>query len=389
MDYVSRGADEDLGTRGRPVKVAIVLGFLTTYRADLYRRLLSTPGYEITIFCHTPPASINLRSIHTQFRANVVLLKGWFFGQERVVISALPFPRLFRDYDVVFIEGNPRYVSHALMSTALALLKRRVVLWTMVHSYRGRKFGLWVRLAWYRVFSQLLVYTADEKRYLEDRGFKAKIVAIGNGIDLVAVDNARALWPKVSLKRWREDRALSGRRLILCCARLEAKNNFKAVLAALPRLLSADGSVLLCLIGDGPERRALEDFVSAHGLQQSVLFLGAIYSEHELAPWFLSAEFLVHPDAIGLTLLHAFAYGLPVVTHGDRRRHGPEFAAYVDRETGLAFTRGSVDSLSAAMGKMLGNSELREKCGSKAREVVVTGYTTQHMAAQFFRCIHS
>ena len=40
--------------------------------------------------------------------------------------------------------------------------------------------------------------------------------------------------------------------------------------------------------------------------------LGSIYDEIELAPWFLTADAFVYPENIGLSILHAFGYGLPV-----------------------------------------------------------------------------
>jgi glycosyltransferase involved in cell wall biosynthesis len=64
---------------------------------------------------------------------------------------------------------------------------------------------------------------------------------------------------------------------------LEARKNIKFLLQIFKRLLEVQSSYSLTIIGDGPERRQLEDFAKNNGLQ--VLFLGALSHDaviHEL-----------------------------------------------------------------------------------------------------------
>ena len=59
----------------------------------------------------------------------------------------------------------------------------------------------------------------------------------------------------------------------------------------------------------------------------SIRWLGALYEQEVMAPWFLSAKVFVYPGYIGLSIMHAMGYGLPVITHDNMDNQSPEVAA--------------------------------------------------------------
>lgn len=374
--------------RGGPnIHVAIVVNFLTSYREGFYRKLLAVEGLTVTVYCHEPPPHLNLTSIHKQFSDNVRIVPGKFLLGEKIVLSWLPWLDLFTKYDLVYVEGNPRYFSMALLATMLRLTGRRVVLWAMVHSFRNFHLGLLLRLFWYRMFKQVLVYSDAEANFLSAKGFDQQIVGINNGVDYELITKAALAWPHSRLREWRDSNGLGNRTIILSCSRLDKKNKFEQILQVLPQLIKNHPTLLWCVIGDGPERIALEAQTRELGLKNHVRFLGKIYSENEQAPWFLSSQLLAHPGAIGLTLLHAMAFGLPVVTHKDARRHGPEFAAMIPGEHGLTHCEDALDEISSSLLELLNNESLCRKMGHAGKKVVKDRYNTGVMVTRFLRMI--
>lgn len=365
------------------VRIAVIVNFLTTYREGFYRRLLATDGIDVKIFCHEPPSHFNLTSIHTEFSANVCIIPGRFILGEKIVLSQLPWRDIFSNYTIVYVEGNPRYLSLAALATALRLANRKVVLWTMVHSFRRSRLGLTLRLAWNRLFDHLLVYSDSEADYLKKRGFAGRIVGINNGVDFDRISVAAQGWSGERLATWRNKNDLINRTLILSCSRLEKKNKFEQVLDVLPRLVEAHPQLLWCVIGAGPEQPTLERLVFQRGLTSHVRFLGRVYREDDLAPWFLSSQLLVHPGAIGLTVLHALAYGVPVVTHHDARHHGPEFAAFIAGQHGLVHKEDNLSELYQVLFSMLGNLERSRAMGLTGQQVVRDLYNTRTMVERF------
>jgi glycosyltransferase involved in cell wall biosynthesis len=369
------------------IRVAIVVNFLTSYREGFYRRLLATEGLSVTIYCHEPPSHLNLTSIHRQFAEHVRIVPGRFLFGEKIVLSDLPWRDLFSIYDVVYVEGNPRYVSLALLATLLRLTGRRVVLWAMVHSFRNFPVGLALRLAWYRMFSQVLVYSDAEANYLSDKGFGGQIVGINNGVDYELILKAAEDWSFSKLRTWGESNGISGRKIILSCSRLDKKNKFEQILQVLPQIIEKHPALLWCVIGDGPERIALEAQTRQLGLTPHVRFLGRIYDENEQAPWFLSSQMLAHPGAIGLTLLHAMAFGLPVITHKDPKRHGPEFAAMIPGEHGLTHSEDALAEIANSMLELLNKERQCRAMGQAGQKVVRDCYNTGVMVERFLKMI--
>jgi glycosyltransferase involved in cell wall biosynthesis len=383
------GAFQSVTCSASKIRVAILVNFLTSYREGFYRRLLAKEGLSVTIYCHEPPSHLNLTSIHQQFAEHVRIVPGRFLFGEKIVLSNLPWLDLFSTYDVVYVEGNPRYVSLALLATLLRLTGRRVVLWAMVHSFRNFPFGLALRLAWYRMFSQILVYSDAEANYLSAKGFGGQIVGINNGVDYELISKAAEAWSISKLRAWGSSNGISGRKIILSCSRLDKKNKFEQILQVLPQIIEKHPGLLWCIIGDGPERIALEAQTLQLGLKSHVRFLGQMYDKNEQAPWFLSSQMLVHPGAIGLTLLHAMAFGLPVITHNDPKRHGPEFAAMIPGEHGLTHSEDALAEIANSVLELLDKDRQSRAMGQAGQKVVRDRYNTGVMAERFLKMIES
>lgn len=372
----------------RKRKVAAVVNFLPDYRTDLYRRLFAREDMDLTIYCHLPPAGSKLKSIHGLYSEHVRLMPAKFFGDEKFVWSHLPWRELLTEYDAVYVEGNPRYLSFALLATLLHLLGRWVVLWTMVHSFRNHAGRQMLRLGWTKMFRRVLVYTEAESATLKARGFEpSRVVSINNGLDQDRIARAAGEWTPERLHQWQAEQKLQGHRVLLSCARFEPKNKFAQVLEVLPGLIRQHPSLLWCVIGEGQQAAMLREEVAKRGLEAHVRWIGALHDEPSLAPWFLSAEVLVHPGAIGLTILHAFGYGLPVVTHGSRETHCPEFVAFSEGETGSTFTEDRLDELERVLATMLNDPSLRQRMSRHCREVAETRYNTRVMSERFMQCL--
>jgi glycosyltransferase involved in cell wall biosynthesis len=101
--------------------------------------------------------------------------------------------------------------------------------------------------------------------------------------------------------------------LVLCISRLGREKNIELALAAFARLRRDDAHLLL--VGDGPEREALEAFARRTRAARRIHFAGALPNER-LPGVYASAEAFVFPslsETQGLVLAEALAAGLPIV----------------------------------------------------------------------------
>jgi glycosyltransferase involved in cell wall biosynthesis len=126
--------------------------------------------------------------------------------------------------------------------------------------------------------------------------------------------------------------------------------------------------VSLTVVGEGPQRRELEDL--AHRLRLSVDFRGQIISHGKTAELLSGADILVSPGHVGLAAIHAMSNGCPVATHGDRFDQMPEAEAVIDGRTGVVFAKGNIEEMATRIWDFVANSSPAEVADACLREVI-------------------
>lgn len=132
-----------------------------------------------------------------------------------------------------------------------------------------------------------------------------------------------------------------GSPLLLCVARLAPQKGVDTAIRALPKV--ADATLLV--LGEGPERAALENLARELGVAGRVLMPGRV---GDVAALYRRADVVVHParwEGFGLAMLEGMLAGKPVVAA--RAGSAPELV--VDGVTGALFPPDDVDALAAAV----------------------------------------
>jgi glycosyltransferase involved in cell wall biosynthesis len=336
------------------LRIAILTNVVPSYRQGFFDRLFARDDVSVHVYCQAKLPGTNVKTIHGSYPHHITVIPARGMDREALVWQRTPWREVLFGYDVVFVAGNPRVVSHAVAATLLRVLRRNVVLWTMAHSFGANKWSERVRLLWTRGFTHVLLYTDAEVRALRARGFARHVLhGMNNGLDQNHIDRVSGEWDEARLAAWRHANDLSARTVVLTCTRLDPKNRLELMMRALPSIALAIPDVTWCIIGGGGEEPRLKAMAQEMSLSNRVRFVGERYDEADLAPWFLSAQTLVHPGAIGLSLLHAFGYGLPVVTNGNAGGHGPEFGAFEEGLSGRTFQEGDAEDLSRVLVELL------------------------------------
>lgn len=116
----------------------------------------------------------------------------------------------------------------------------------------------------------------------------------------------------------RERLRLNGRKVLLTVARLPGFDRYKGVdeiLECLPDLVKIVPKLSYVIVGDGDDRRRLEDKARQLGVMDRVVFTGYIH-EREKADYFRMADLFVLPgrgEGFGFVFLEALACGVPVI----------------------------------------------------------------------------
>jgi colanic acid/amylovoran biosynthesis glycosyltransferase len=152
---------------------------------------------------------------------------------------------------------------------------------------------------------------------------------------------------------------------LACTGRMVAAKGHRILIESLSQL-AAQGIDFDCtLIGDGPERQALESLSARYGLQDRIHFLGAMAHQPTLAQVAEADAFVLASFAEGLpvALMEAMALGVPCVSTTIAAI--PELIQ--DRQNGLLVPPSNVEALTAALRTLAVDPELRRTLGRAAR----------------------
>ena len=211
-----------------------------------------------------------------------------------------------------------------------------------------------------------------------------------NAVDQDSIQATSARWedPQDRLRAIRTGEFPSGP-FMLFMSRLEPEKRPELAIDALAAIRNRVPSAELVFIGDGSQRPMLEARVRALGLDRHVRFLGAIHEENMIAPWALSASLLIHPGALGLSIFHAFGYGLPVVTTNAMHLQMPETEALEPGRNGLTFREGDLLDLVDVCSRIMLDRNLRSTLSAAARSTVLAegGRNIASMVAGIERAI--
>lgn len=157
----------------------------------------------------------------------------------------------------------------------------------------------------------------------------------------------------------------SERHLLLAVGRLDMQKGFDWLIESFSALAKKYADWDLVILGEGPQRLALQAQVRMAGLEQRVFFLGRAGNVGE---WYERADLYVMSsrfEGFPNTLAEAMAHGLAAVSFDCDT--GPR--DIIRHETdGLLVPPGDVAGLAAALGRLMSDAALRQRFAGRAVE---------------------
>lgn len=141
-------------------------------------------------------------------------------------------------------------------------------------------------------------------------------------------------------------------------------------------------SVVLEVIGDGPERSHLQKLAEEQGIAGKVRFRGR-QSRRQVADAMRRATVFALPsryEGLGCVYLEAMSAGKPVIAC---RGQGIE-EIVTEGVNGCLVGAGDLQELTNTLARILQQPELRRSMGQAARQTILQGYSLGHQAARLF-----
>ncbi len=192
--------------------------------------------------------------------------------------------------------------------------------------------------------------------------FKVPVEPLSNGVDLAKFGPGKApdrIYRKYHLPK--------DRPLVLYVGRVDPEKSLSNVVSAFAGVLDVIPEAKLVIVGDGTDRRHLQDLAQALGIEKSVYFPGRIYPPdimevYRAATLFATAS---ETEPQGIVLIEAAATGLPLVAVDA----GAVRELCQHKRNGILCHPGDVAEMTDAMMKLLKNPELCERYGKESLEV--------------------
>jgi len=272
------------------------------------------------------------------------------------------------------IQALRRLLAHLRPQVALAMMSTPSVLLALAgHGMPGlvrvgseRCYPPHAPLAWpwssarrhtYGRLDAVVALTGECRRWIATQTSARSVPVIPNAV----------AWPLPSAAPWIVPNAVvaPARRVLLAVGRLDPVKNFGGLLAVFARLSGRHPDWDLVILGDGPERPALQAARTAWGLAGRVHLpgiAGNVGQWHERCDLFVLSS---HSEGFPNALAEALCHGMPVVSVDcdtgprDIVRHGVD---------GLLVAPGNPDALEQALDALMGNCVLRQHFAAQAAD---------------------
>ena len=316
------------------------------YRKSIWDELLQSEDIDIEFYFSFETFN-NIENVNLEKSYSKEVIKKFnhvknIFFLGNLIWQSNIISNLFKKVDVVIFLGEMTIISTWLAAILFKLKGVKVIFWGH-GSYGNEKYlKKYIRLNFLRLANLNLVYGKRAKNNLLKQGFKKnKISVVFNSINYFQQLNFFKKYqinpPKKIFKK--------NLPILLFIGRLVSKKKIDLLIETVLILNKEDAKFNLLIIGDGPQRKFLEELANPIIMEGNCIFYGATYDEKELSKLIYMSDLTVSPGNIGLTAIHSLSYGTPVCSHSNFNNQMPESEAIINFENGFFFQENSVKSM--------------------------------------------
>lgn len=208
-----------------------------------------------------------------------------------------------------------------------------------------------IKRALFRNFDGFFCYGERSRQYLQEYGIRAE--TIHERCQAAALPNS--YYSEAALAERLQNISNGLKPTVIFVGRLSKEKNLPALIRSFRQVTEEVSDATLRIIGNGPDRGALTDFVRKLGLSQKVTFLGS-KSGAELYAEYATAACLVLPslsEPWGLVVNESLSFGCPVIVSD---RCGCSCELVIEGKTGFVFPAEDEKFLSARIRQLLDSS---------------------------------
>lgn len=281
-------------------------------------RILIKDSYQVMVCCYY---EYNNSMVSQMERAGATVILMKLKRSDGMLSLMIKLKKLFRELqpDIIHVQ----YVAPGLLPIIAARLAGIKTIFATVHQ-PGRVYG-WKAKVFLKIAVKLCTVFFCNSKAVEESWFgdsevfnpnkdykKRKHFTIYNAID---VDHIEQIIKDSDPKKIKNNLRLNDKSVIGVVGRLRWEKGQDILLEAMPEVIKAIPNAILLVVGDGPDRKKLEDKAKELGIENHIIWMGQMDHE-EVIKLYTIMDVVAVPsrfEGFGLSAAEAMAAGCPVI----------------------------------------------------------------------------
>jgi len=347
------------------IKIAIIVTKIDKYRIEFYQML--SKSFNIVTFQKKEDAVTQGFFITNQMPN--IQLKSIFIGRF-LIYNIMPF--INRKYKYIVVLGNVWHISTWILLFIGRITGVKLIVWghgISMKRYIAESNNLpWIRICMYKLAYGAWFYTEMELNIYKKKMSRLIGVSLNNTISEVAKIVGLDVFSNVDKKYLKNKYQINTKYNLIICTRFESTMRKSNELLHVVKNISKDWGLII--IGDG---KLKPDFTKV----KNVYDFGSVYDRKIKTDLFLIADLYIQLGHIGLSIVEAFAYKLPIITlkRSETIHHSMEYNYIINQKNGFI-----CENVLEVIDKInLLDKELLSKMGKNAFEFVCNNLSMNNM----------
>lgn len=268
---------------------------------------------------------------------------------------------VFKQYKYFILTGDHNILSNWVIALLARLLNKKVIIW--MHGLKSEKEIGWKSkmkiYPFYHLSNAFLLYGNYSRNIMINKGFSPqKMHCIYNSLDYEKQVSIRKNLVNTDIFKRHFN---NNHPVLLYIGRIQKIKKIDLILVAMVILKQRGIPCNLVIVGENAEGVNFNKQIADAGLESNVWIYGPTYQEDIIGELIYNSDVCVSPGNVGLTAMHCFVYGTPLITNNNFETQMPEFEVIEPGENGDFFEEDNVWDLADKISKWVNLDDIQRQ----------------------------
>lgn len=297
---------------------------------------------------------------------------------------------VFKDYKYLILTGDTNFLSNWVIAILARLLNKKVFLW--MHGLKSKEELHWrskLRIyPLYHLSHRFLMYGDYSSNLMIQKGFSSKkMYPVYNSLDY---DKQIPIRESLGPSSVYTDHFQNTLPVLIYIGRVQKIKKIDLILVAMIILKQKGIHCNLAIIGENAEELSFTKKITESGLDSNVWIYGPSYNEETTGELIYNADVCISPGNVGLSAMHCFTYGTPVITNNNFETQMPEFEVITPGINGDFFEEDNAWDLAEKIAQWISlDNTRRESVRTSAYKIIDAKYNPHYQIEVLKKALNS